>query len=380
MNKRFRVGVFGAWRGATLAKLFQAYEDVDIVAGCDFNPARLETFVTQFPQAQLFQNYEDLLAEDFDILILASYCPRHGPDAVKALQAGKHVFSEVTAFHTPAEGVALVEAVEKSDYHYMMAENYCYFRDTLEMQRLFQEGALGEFLYGECEYVHDIRSLMTRNPNGSYHWRACLPPFYYNTHSLGPMLQITGSRPVSVIGQAVQNKIPNCPNPIDFGASFVRLENGGVVRVLVSFSAIREPSSVWYSLYGTKGEVESERWRMQWAMAEVSLYREDDPLSQYQQRYIPKLTLHGEKAVKAGHGGGDFYTVFFFLEALRNDTPIPIDVYQACDFTLPGILAYRSALEEGKSLEVPDFRRPEVREQYRHDHFHALPPGEVEDW
>jgi predicted dehydrogenase len=377
MSKKFRVGVFGVWRGATLARLFQEHEGVTVVAGCDFDPARLDAFTSHFPQAQVFQAYDDLLAEEFEILILASYCPQHGPNAVKALQAGKHVFSEVTAFHTPAEGAALVEAVEKSGCHYMMAENYCYFRDTLEMQRLFREEVLGEFLYGECEYIHDIRKLMTRNADGSYHWRAWLPPFYYNTHSLGPILQITNGRPISVIGQAVENKVAGCPNPIDFGASFVRLDNGGLVRVLVSFSAVREPSSVWYSLYGTKGEVESERWRTQWGLGEVYVYKEDDPLVEYQQRYMPKFIIQREKAVQAGHGGGDFYTVFFFLEALRNGSNPPIDVYRACDFTLPGILAYRSALEGGKSLEIPDFRQPKIREQYRNDHFRYLPPGEL---
>ena len=72
----------------------------------------------------------------------------------------------------------------------------------------------------------------------------------------------------------------------------------------------------------------------------------------------------------------DFYTVHLFLEALRNGTPLPIDVYQACDFTLPGILAYRSWVEGGRCLEVPDLRDPAVRERYRNDHFRC-PQGEA---
>lgn len=367
MSKRFRVGVLGTWRGAYLAGLFQAHEDVEVVAGCDFDPGYLDDFSTRFPKARAFQNYDELLQEDFDILIVASYCPSHAPDAVKALQAGKHVFSEVTAFHTPAEGVALVETVEASGRRYMLAENFCYLREAQEMRRLFEEGELGEFLYGECEYVHDIRHLFVRNVDGSYHWRNWLPPFYYNTHSLGPVLQIAGARPVSVIGQAVEGRIAGSTNPYDFCVSFVRLDNGGLVRVLLSFSAIREPSSVWYAVYGTKGEAESDRWQTVWGVSDLSVYKEDDPQAEFYHTYRPRFRAFAREAGRAGHGGGDFYTIFFFLEALRNDTAPPIDVYRACDFTLPGILAYRSSLEGGKSLEVPDFRDPEVRDRYRDD-------------
>jgi len=369
MTGKFRVGVYGTWRGAYLARLFSQHDDVEIVAGCDFDESRLDIFTTRFPKARRVHHYDEFLAEGFDILILASYCPNHGPEAVKALRAGKHVFSEVTAFHTLADGVALVEAVEQTGKKYMLAENYCYFRDTLEMQRLCKEGLLGEFLYGECEYVHDCRRLMVRNPDGSYHWRMWLPTFYYNTHALGPILQITGGRPVSVIGQAVENKMPRSPNPSDFGASLVRLDNGGLVRVLISFSAVREPMSVWYCLYGTKGEVESGRWRTSYLGGEVHLYQEDDSLAEYDRTYMPTFPLRGEEAARAGHGGGDFFTVFYFLEALRRNTDPPIDVYRACDFTLPGILAYRSSVEGGECLEVPDFRDPAVRDRYRGDHF-----------
>ncbi len=369
MSKRFRVGVLGGGRGTYVASLFQEHEDVEVVAGCDFNSTRLDTFAARFPQARAFVDYDELLAEDFDILIVASYCHTHGPDAAKALQAGKHVFSAVNAFHTPAEGVALVEAVQASGRAYMLDENFCYMREIAEMQRLFQNGDLGRFLYGECEYVHDIRQIMFRNPDGSYHWRAWLPPFYYNTHSLGPILQIADARPVSVVGQAVGGQIAGCLNPYDFCASFVCLDNGGLVRVLLSFSAVREPASVWYCLYGTKGEIESDRWQTQWGATDVNVFKENDPLVEYSHKYRPRVIQHAEKASRAGHGGGDFYTVFFFLEALRSGARPPIDVFRACDFTLPGILAYRSSVEGGKPLEVPDFRDPTVRERYRHDDF-----------
>lgn len=369
MGKQFRLGVLGVGRGAYLATLFQQHEDVEVVAGCDFNPARLAGFQKQFPDARTCADYGDLLRDDVDVVLVASYCPDHAPHAIAALDAGKHVFSEVTAFHTPAEGVALVEAVERSGLQYMLAENFVYLREAQEMRRLFANGTLGELLYGECEYVHDIRPLMVREPDGSYHWRVWLPPFYYNTHSLGPILEINGARPVSVIGQGVEGRITGSSNPWDFCVALVRLDNGGLVRVLLSFSAIREPSSIWYCTYGTDGAAENDRWQTVWGVSDLSVYHEGDAEAQFYRTYRPRFGEHAAMAARAGHGGGDFFTIHYFMEALRQGTPPPIDVYRACDFTLPGILAYRSAVEGGVSFDVPDFRDPAVRDAYRDDDF-----------
>ena len=62
--------------------------------------------------------------------------------------------SECAACHTPAEGVALIRAVEETGRIYLFAENYPYMAYNQEMRRLYREGTVGTFLYGEGEYVH----------------------------------------------------------------------------------------------------------------------------------------------------------------------------------------------------------------------------------
>ena len=44
-----------------------------------------------------------------------------------------------------------------------------------------------------------------------------------------------------------------------------------------------------------------------------------------------------------------------------------IDVYQAVDMGICGILAMRSILNGNKSIEIPDLRKPENRDKYRND-------------
>jgi predicted dehydrogenase len=371
LANKIRVGILGVGRGGYLAGLFAVHDDVEIVAGCDFADAPLAAFAARFPRARLCKEYAELLAQDFDVLILASYCMDHGADTVQALRSGKHIFSEVTAFHTIAEGVSLVEAVEQCDRLYTLSENFCYFRDVIEMQRVFRDGQLGKFIYGQGQYVQDIRHLMSRNPDGSFHWRAWLPPFYYSSHALAPILQITGVRPVSVIGQAVNHKMPHCANPTDFAAFIVRVQDGGLIEGLVSFSAAHEPLHAWYSVYGSQGAMEGDRIRVQ-HLTDLHVYREGMPFSEYAERYRAPYRLRGKSFAKPGQGEGDHLMVLNFLGALRGHMTLDVDVYRACDFTLPGILAYQSAVEGGRALSIPNLRERSAREHYRYDDFRCL--------
>lgn len=55
----------------------------------------------------------------------------HGPQAVQALRAGKHVFSAVPAGVTLEEVAALVETVRETGLIYMLAETSYYYPSTL---------------------------------------------------------------------------------------------------------------------------------------------------------------------------------------------------------------------------------------------------------
>ena len=46
-----------------------------------------------------------------------------------------------------------------------------------------------------------------------------------------------------------------------------------------------------------------------------------------------------------------------------------IDIYQALDMALPGLLGYRSILDKGMPYTVPDLRDHTIRDQYRNDHY-----------
>ena len=75
------------------------------------------------------------------------------------------------------------------------------------------------------------------------------------------------------------------------------------------------------------------------------------------------------------HGGADFYAPYFFIEKIlgRPDGKWSIDVYQAVDMGICGILAWRSANNGNVPVRVPDLRNPAEREAFRNDHACTTP-------
>jgi len=64
-----------------------------------------------------------------------------------------------------------------------------------------------------------------------------------------------------------------------------------------------------------------------------------------------------EEDKDSGHGGTDIKTAYYFTKAILAGKDVPIDVYRMADFTLPGIIAARSAAIGGQPIVVPDIRR-----------------------
>jgi len=107
------------------------------------------------------------------------------------------------------------------------------------MRRLYQAGVVGEFRYGEGEYVHPMAAEeANRLAPGVNHWRNWLPATYYNTHSLAPVMYITDTWPVRVNGFVIardwQDEQYNRTARRNDQASviMVRMDNGAMVELL----------------------------------------------------------------------------------------------------------------------------------------------------
>lgn len=375
-NKNIRVGVVGVGRGEAFIKESDETTGLKLVAICDIWEEKLKAVGEKYNIAT-YSDYDKFLEHDMDAVVLANYFHDHASFAIKALVAGKHVMSETSCNATIAEGVALCRAVEKTGLIYMLAENYPYTAFNQEMRRLYINGEVGKVLYAEGEYNHPstARDRLMRSP-GRNHWRSWTPPTYYCTHALAPLMYITETMPktvnsLSIASQEVNEMTVRMGDP--GSVILCRMDNGAVFRI---FGLSLPGHSVWYRVHGTKGAMENTRGPGYWGPGQVRVWHEEWNLKQGESRertYTPNWPEYGELAEKAGHGGGDFWTCHHFANAVRTGVQPFLDVYRGVAMSSVGILAWKSALEDGKPFEVPDFKDESSRVKYENDNWSPFP-------
>ena len=375
MLKKVRIGVLGVGRGRTMIRYCEKAQNAQVVAICDKWKEGLEAYRKKLddPSVTFYDNFDEFIRHDMDAVVLANYANEHAPFAIRCMEAGKHVFSEVLPAQTMKEAVELIECVERTGKIYAYGENYCYMPAPREMRRIYRSGALGEFTYGEGEYIHNRVPIW---PDITYgdpdHWRNHMYATFYCTHSIGPLVHITGLRPVSVVGFETpfddRNYQIGCKSGCN-GIEMLTMENGGVVR---SVHGSLARNSIWYSIYGSRGTVESAREITQ--NGDVSRiytnygWHEGDDYD-HVMNYTPNERLSWESR-SYGHGGSDFFTMYNFAEkVLGNPDAEIIDVYEAMDMFLPGLFAYRSILAGNNRMDIPDLRKKSEREKWRNDTF-----------
>ena len=380
-DKRIKLGIWGLGRGSSFISCANAL-NIDVVAGCDYNLHMRERFQKNLPNAFVTDNEDDFLASDIDAVLVATWFPAHAKDCIKALNAGKHVMCEVTSFATPGEGVQLVEAVEKSGKVYNLLENYPFMKVNQYAKKLWEQGIFGDFTYAEYDYNHDCRSLSYTYIDGvpvipgyeAHNWRSWYNSHHYNTHSLGPVMQITGLRPESVVAYEVKEPLPGFIPTKDsarIGASLIHMSNGGVVRNLIGASSCDTHSK---RIWGTRGFLD---------FTGNCYVRIGSSGHGRILNVKPEWPALGDLADTMGHGGGDFWELYYFAREILTGEKAPWDVYSASDVTIVGLMAARSSIAGGQPIAIPDFRKKEDRDRFRNDfdkpdHFdpkHIFPDG-----
>ena len=349
--------------------------NAQVVAICDKWAEGLEKKKAEFNDDSItyYTDFEDFIKHDMDAVVLANYAHEHAPFAIRCLNEGKHVLSEVLPCANMKEAVELIEAVEKTGKVYAYAENYCFMAAPYEMKKLYRQGKIGEIEYAECEYIHNCESgwanLTDADPD---HWRNNMCATFYCTHSIGPLVHITGLRPVKVTGYEgtrIERNLRMGRKQGQFGMEILQLENGAICK---STHGGLYKNSVWYSVYGSKGRMESAREDAEAGGVGKIYINADEYSGQYDKRdiiesYNPVLEV-AERSADFGHGGSDYYIMYNFIEKLRGrENADIIDVYEAMDMFLPGLFAYRSILAGGVPMDIPDLRDKAQRDKYRND-------------
>ena len=376
--KTIKVGIFGGGRGVDLVR-YMLLLGVEIVALCEGHKERREEALKKLDKSVVaYENFDDFINHPMDAVVVTNNFHEHTPYVIKCFEKNLHVFSECISNGMMGEGVELVRAFEKSKSIYMIGENYPQMLFNREMKRVADSGNLGKILYAEGEYNHpgnpwDTQFLRRYNFYPK-HWRNFLPATYYITHSIGPIMYITGATPKKVTAFAMYNpkdaNVPSASHNADSAANITTLNDDGSVFRVTGCARFGGHHNA-YRVCGTKGQIENLRGMGSQVMLRYNEWDKPDG-EEATQLYTPSWNDKDEALIdmSRGHGGSDYFTMRMFFECVRagKQPPHPFDVYSATVMSSVAILAHRSVLEGGKPYDIPDFRKEEDRKLYENDY------------
>jgi predicted dehydrogenase len=370
-----KIGVCGAGAFAgSFIPLFRAHPAVQEVCIAEPLPDRRREQAKLFGIARTFENLDALCKSDVDAIAIFTQRWMHGPQAVQALKAGKHVYSAVPAAISVEEVEKLLGAAKASGLTYMVGETSYYYPSTLYCRKRFANGDFGHFVYGEAEYLHDmsVGFYEAYQHSGGADWKktASFPPMLYPTHTVSMILSVTGARMTEVscmgyrdtLGDGVfQRDVSMWKNELSDETALFRTSDGGMASInefrRVGYRASPEPE-VRMSLFGTNGSFETQTKAASWNTVGGELENLSEMLrvSSGISKVHDVARLPREFAgLPNGHEGSHQFLVLDFVDAIVSGKRAPNNAWFAARCCLPGIIAHQSAQQDGVLLKIPDY-------------------------
>jgi predicted dehydrogenase len=129
--------------------------DAEVVAVCDVREDWAQQQAARFGVAQVFTDFDRMLADSaFDALVNTASIPAHFPLNLKALQAGKHVYSQKPFASTVEEATILIDEARRRGLKMSCSPIHLLRPEIREIKRLVAEGALGKISLVRCRSSH----------------------------------------------------------------------------------------------------------------------------------------------------------------------------------------------------------------------------------
>ena len=330
----------------------------------------------------------------------------HGPwPCERSLRASMSTRRFLWPSRSRRSGPSLRRSRDQVDVH--DGRDSFYYPAAIFCRQRMRSRAVGSFVYGEGEYLHDMDHgfYEAYRYSGGEGWKATasFPPMFYPTHSVSGILSVIGAHAVTVSCLGYRDTandgvfdaaVSRWGNEFNNEIALFRTSDGGAMRIC-EMRRIGRPNvepNVRFSLFGTKGSFEQQTGASMWAtgdsfedvtallqthahlqdgsIPEDGASPEDGDLA-----HIPRALRWGFRsgfaavhdrsalppsfvALPNGHEGSHQFLVHDFVVACIEGTIAPVNAWVAARYTLPGLIAHESAVRGGELLPIPDFGDP----------------------
>lgn len=399
--------------GSAFAPLFKNHPAVDRIGLCDREADLVKKFADdpfyadKLNPRDCYNSLDEICKADFDALVIITQPWLHAPQCLQALQSGKHVYSAVPVTCIPDNNEILdwcdklVSAVKSTGLFYMLGETTYYRPQAMFCRRKALEGAFGDFVYAEGEYMHDVDSNCNlrevqarRTASASGHeWPPILAdytargitsgPMHYPTHSVSGPACVMQAHAVHVNAYGYINRT-NDPYFIakEFSneVALFKMSNGAIVRIIEAreMAGLVGNDTETFRVFGTLGAFSENRWfeNRRPSFSPYSLENLPKPTTtnltdkemfdplppevelafkQIKHRDKTKEELLSVDFTPTGHGGSHPYLAHEFVDAVASNRQPAINVWEAVRYMAMGVAAHESALREGETVKVADW-------------------------
>lgn len=163
-NDRLSYGLIATGgRGRYLNGVFQKL-GAQCVALCDVYEPNLQSAKQQSPDAKTFADYNDLLAEKTDAVVIASPDHHHAPMLFAALAAGRDVYLEKPLSRSLEESLKIIETVKRSDRVVQVGMQRRSAESIMKAKKLVEDGLLGQVTLVKPQWHWNIAKDLNNSP------------------------------------------------------------------------------------------------------------------------------------------------------------------------------------------------------------------------
>lgn len=392
--KNINVGLIGLGaRGMILLKgAVLLMKGVSVVSVCDFYEDRVkegkEAVVAAGQEAPACETDYKKVIDDprVDAVVIATAWESHVDISVYAMRKNKAVALEVGGAYCIEDCWKLVNTYEQTGTPFMFLENCCFGRREMMVLHMVKQGLFGEVIHCAGGYQHDLRDeIAFGNENRHYRFRNYKNrnTENYPTHELGPIAKVLninhGNRMVSLTATAskarglhefIKTRRPEAEELMntvftqgDIVTTVIKCAHGETITLTLD-TILPRYYSRGFTVRGTKAMYEE-------ATDSIFLDRKEDiafdfswrkekigNASEYAEEYDhPVWKQYLKEGVRGGHDGMDWLEFQMFFDCLRNDKPMPVDVYDAAAWMAVTDLAEQSIATGSSPVAFPDFTR-----------------------
>jgi predicted dehydrogenase len=249
---RLGAGVVGLGVGEAHAAAYAASPRAALKCVFDLDREKAEAFVASRPGVTAVSSFEEILADPaVRIVSIASYDDAHGDQILRALEAGKHVFTEKPMCRSFAELDRIRRALAvRPDLFFGVnlvlraAPLYQWLRREIAAGTFGRIYAFdGDYIYGRLEKITDG-------------WRGRIEDYSVmqggGVHLVDLMLWLTGERPIAAtaVGNGIATQATSFRG-LDHVAAHYEFASGMIGRITANFGAVHPHQHV-VRIFGTE--------------------------------------------------------------------------------------------------------------------------------